>query len=110
MPGLEVWIPVVLAIVTPALAGIGWWFKTRLDGRIRREAAQQATVERLEAKNEALWGKVESQLMDARAYERENSVLRAERMVLDKQIATLITAMLAALERAEAAAKRREGK
>ncbi len=101
MPGLEVWIPVVLAIVTPVLAGFGWWFKSRRDDRIKREAAQQAFVEWLEARNDKLLGKVESLFADANAHLLETGVLRAERIVLEKQQAVLTTAMIAALERSE---------
>lgn len=93
---------IVLTLVTAAIAGIAWLFKGSRDDRIRREAAQQTTIEKLEARNEKLQGKVESLLADANARLLETDVLRAERIVLDKQFAALVTAMTAALERAEA--------
>jgi P2-related tail formation protein len=93
---------IVLAIVVAATGGIGWWFKSWREDRIKREATQQAIVDKLEARNEALRGKVESLLMDAYAHEREANALRAERLAMDKQLAAVATAMTAALERADA--------
>jgi len=78
-----------------------WWTGWRED-RIRRESVQQAIVEKLEERNEALRAKVESLLMDAFARERESNALRAERLDMDKKMAALATAMTAALERSKA--------
>lgn len=85
-----------------------WWTDWR-DARKERERQRQATIDKLEAQNEALRGKVESLLMDAFARERETNALRAERLAMDKQFAALATAMTAALERAESNAKLRGG-
>lgn len=95
--------------------GLGWWFKTRRDDkkeqaaaeaadRKSREDAAAAEKRSLQERAEKLEAKVESLLMDANAYLRETDVLRAERIVTDKQMVALATAMITALERAEAIA------
>jgi len=89
----------VLALLAAGTGGIAWYFKSWREDRIRRETVQQAIVEKQEEKIEALRGKVESLLMDAYARERETNALRAERLEMDKKMATIATAMTAALER-----------
>ncbi len=90
---------IVMALIAAATGGTAWWFKSWRDDRIKREDTQQKIVERLEERNEALQVKVESLLMDAFARERESNTLRTERLAMDKQLATLVTAMTAALDR-----------
>lgn len=103
MPGLEVWIPVVLAIVTPALAGVGWWFKAWRDDRTAREARHRVVVDVLEARNDKLQGKVESLLMDAIAREREANAQMIDRIAMDRQQNVVAAAMTVALKEATAA-------
>lgn len=91
-----------LVVFAALTAGVGWFFRTWREDRIKREAVQQAIVEKLEAKNEVLQGKVQSLLADAYAHERETNALRAERLAMDKQQVTIATAMTVALERNEA--------
>ena len=55
-----------------------------------------------EAHIKELQAKVESQLMDAVAYARENKEQQAERIATDKQFVALASAMIVALERSEA--------
>lgn len=110
-------IAMQLLIAGGGLAMIGggakaWWTEWCKVRQAKREALADAKksledrVDKLEAQKQALWEKVESQLMDARAYEREMTVLRAERLAMDKQFASLVTAMIAALERSDAMAAR----
>jgi len=44
---MEAWIPVVLAIVSPFIVGIGWLFKTRRDDRIADKLADQTEIKEL---------------------------------------------------------------
>ncbi|HTE35714.1 MAG TPA: hypothetical protein VK630_04145 [Reyranella sp.] len=103
MPG---WLTELVATVlgsTAILSGIAWLFKSWRDDRLARDARQQAIVDKLEARNEALRGKVESMLMDAVAFARETKGEQAERLAMDKQLASVATAMTAALDRSDAA-------
>jgi vacuolar-type H+-ATPase subunit D/Vma8 len=79
------------------LAGMvkAWW-----EDRIRREALQQAIVDRLQKKNDALQTRFESLLMDAKAKAEEDHAQRAEAIATNKQLAAVTTAMIAALDRA----------
>ncbi len=78
-----------------------WWTSWREDRKARRDAAS-AEKKALEDRVEKLQEKVESLLMDALARERENNVLRTERLAMDKQLASLVTTMAVALERSKA--------
>lgn len=51
---METWIPVVLAIVTPALAGIGWLVKSSRDAQVNRELALAKQVHELQQEVKAL--------------------------------------------------------
>lgn len=43
MPGIDAaWIPVVLAVLSPFLLGIGWWFKTKREDRIALDTERKA--------------------------------------------------------------------
>lgn len=84
------WIPVILAVVTPTIAGIGWLVKVRWDRRIAQEAAREAHVKGLQEK-------VESLLHDAVAREKEFFARAAARIEMDVQLKDLIAANTAAL-------------
>jgi hypothetical protein len=95
-------VQIIMACLAAGTGGIAWSFKSWREDRIKREDTQQKIVEKLEAKNEVLQGKVVSLLADAYAHEREANALRAERLAMDKQMAAIATAMTAALDRADA--------
>lgn len=45
---METWIPVVLAIVAPAVAGVGWLVKSLREGHLNREIAHAAEKKALQ--------------------------------------------------------------
>lgn len=118
----ETWQQMVFQLLVAggglALIGGGakaWWTEWCKVRQAKRDAlangkkSLEDRVDKLEAQKQVLWEKVESQLMDARAYEREMTVLRAERLNMDRQLVASITAMIAALERSDAMAAKLKG-
>jgi hypothetical protein len=92
MPGLEEWIPVVLAIVTPMAGGIGWWFKVRRDDRLAREAAYIAQIKDLQQQVKDEQQENKAQLQERLRYE----VVRRESVDQTMQLLRELTALLRA--------------
>ncbi len=90
---------IIMALIAAATGGTAWWFKSWRDDRIKREDTQQKIVEQRDETIAALYLKVESLFRDALAREQESNALRTERLAMDKQLAALVTAMTAALDR-----------
>ncbi len=102
---------ILAAIGSVSLSGgIGWYFKSRREDRIAREARQQSLLDILEARNDKLQSKVESLLMDALARERENNANMIDRIAMDKQQNVVAAAMTAALKEAAAALAKRSAR
>lgn len=93
---------VVLALIAAATGGVAWWFKTRHDDKVRREAAQQTIIDRLQKRHDDLQARFESLLMDAKMKAEDDRAERAESIATNKQLAAVTTAMIAALDRANA--------
>lgn len=79
---METWIPVVLAIVTPALAGIGWLVKSARDAQVNRELALAKEVHELqqEVKN-LLQDRIQYELVRFKSIDQTMSVLN---QILDR--------------------------
>jgi len=112
MSGLEVWIPVVLAIVTPTVGGFGWMVKVRWDRRIAREALEekrrQDELDRLRSEVREAWerveklqGKLESLLVDAAARAQDDKREKAELVTVLAKFHELSSAMVAAMAHAK---------
>jgi hypothetical protein len=114
------WKEIVLALITAATGGTALWFKSWREDRKEKAATaatqkkeeeerRQAEMDRLrsekraaEERAEKYQARFESVLMDLRAKAEEDHVQRADRIATDKQWAALVTAMTAALDRADA--------
>lgn len=90
----------LLAVIgsTAITGGVGWWFKTRRDDRIAKDARTQADMDALRARDEKLQAKIESLLMDAIARERENNSQMSERIEMDAKQNEVIVAATATLK------------
>lgn len=90
----------VLAVIGSAsiTGGVGWWFKTRRDDRLTKDARHLADMDALRARDEKLQAKIESLLMDAIARERENNAQMSERIEMDAKQNEVIVAATAAMK------------
>lgn len=87
------WIPVILALITPTIIGIGWVFKTRREDRLRKEldikTKELGYLAKIEEQQKTIFAMQQDRISDEANKRKEADVsvsLMKDMTVLSKQI------------------------